>query len=167
MRVSRKSWHYKLADNIFWVSEHINLCKYFWMVVVSLAVCWIVIPFKYVRDQFGEPYDNIVSLAMAGGYIGLILMTVTMAFGMSIDHASFLFIFPVTIFGLVAGMIAGIVKGIDAYDNRTNYGRQSFWNPKHKSNKYKIKEYKPNLFMEFIRAKKGKYCPRIEFTEDN
>jgi len=167
MRVSRNSWHYRLTDDIFWVDDRINLCKYFWLVVASIIVCFIVIPFKYVREQFGEPYDNIASLALAGVYIGTVFAIIALINNIRIDIVLFLFALPVIILGVISGALAGIVIGINAYDNRTNYGRQSFWNPERESNKYKIKEHKPNLLLEFIRAKKGKYCPRIEFTEDN
>jgi hypothetical protein len=166
MRISINSWHYKLADILFLMGPDENLCKYFWKVVIGLGVCWIIIPIGAVRNRFIGDDETVVTISLIGAYLGFVISLVILLASRKLDVALVFFGIILFVFAIPSGGLKLILMSITWYDRRTNYGSLSFWHPERESKKYK-KWRGPNIFIEFLRAKKGKYCPRIDFVNDH
>ena len=132
-----------------------NLCAYFWRLVIMiiLVVPSFIVSLPYVIvSYFKEEADNenniLVGIFI---YIGLYLL---FALGVSV---SFIFInyekdsfMYITSFIGIAVVVSTILALSLSY--RDKYLRRR-----------KTKKKDPNLIKEFIRAKKNKYCPRIDW----
>ena len=163
-----KGWHYKLVQYVWGRSyfnswgdpkypRRISLCTYFWSVVLStfmypVSIVWhtrIVHNHEDLSKAIGiwiliSTFVQIIIVVLAGlsewWWIGLAIF-----FG-----------------GIGAGAgVAGAIIGIENLYNRIKYYRRQ---------RYKEvvrKPRKPSLIKEFIKAKKNKVCPCIEFIDED
>lgn len=147
MKVNMNSWHYRLIENFLDGSPSNSLCVYFWQVVLRLVV------------------GGAMGLAM-WGFFGGLASAFIVKFGW-IDPATT----PVWIKLLAAGLGAFLVLAVFLVVlliiGFTIYGvvaafktlRTMFeqWDEKRP-------EKDDNLIVAFVKAKKRKVCPMIEFT---
>ena len=155
-----------------------NLCPYFW----KLVLAWVLlVPYSlfctlYIltHEIFDTKYENGdhktgermgVSLLMNGIIIMLLLM-INVVVWFFVDYT------PKSVFsellapGVMLWIVAigfGIYYGIKALAEHIKESRIP-----RDENGYRIypeyKEKKPNLLVEFVKAKYGQYCPKIDWT---
>jgi hypothetical protein len=157
-----------------------NLCPYFW----KLALAWlVVIPYSLVclpviimelKDSNYQYHEN-----STGKRIGYSVLTYFMLFliGCALSLIGFFFITPEKgSFYLFMGSLGGFVwiiaiaiclsEGVKSLQD-WNYRRKI----KYDENGYRIwnepKEEKTYLIIEFVKAKYSKYCPKIDWTDNN
>lgn len=143
MKIDRNSWHYKLIDAIFKNGPSKSLCWYFWQIPISL-VAWTFIL-------------SVMAMILSCG-IAILTVPIWTNFWPLADMGL------VIIFGgcsvlLWHNVIFQPLKSAlyDAPWNKTLFT----WPPEAKEKP--VKDYKPNLIWEFIKAKKQKVCPTLEF----
>lgn len=160
MKLSKKSWHYRL--NLLYVDEHYdiprNLCPYFWRTVwytLALIPALILsIPTLIIIAFTKEKWDGLVKAAG----IGTLVIT---ALSIVISMVAMWWFFPakeddglgavLIIFGGVGWtilLIAAMIK-ISDWTKERNQKRE------------------PGLIISFLKAKKEKLCPKIEWEEED
>ncbi len=146
MKVSTQSWHYRLADSI---SDSINpsksLCVYFWQVIWGFVLWFILVPIFVV----------IVGSLLILGIPGII-GKLTMDFFDFLPEGSELVLGLWYIgVGYLAFLIMFLLMGVFVY-----------WKEIVQPRKAKVVK-EDNLFVAYVKAKKRKICPIIEFTGDD
>ena len=136
MKISKSSWHYRLLVTGS-CSVPNNLCDYFWKVIFCI-------------------FATIFAVVMVGVLLPFSLGMVINTSSFSISQiASISNIFLYGLFTTIMGyLIIGIGFVLVIVFIET-------W--KYFSNKLSKKEPKESLFISYLKAKKGKYCSRIEF----
>jgi hypothetical protein len=150
MEISKKSWHYKLGNIFFDADAYgMSLCKYFWLVIGACAIIAII--------------------CFASCLLFLLLMMpvwINFNFIYNIFIPNFQFHFAVSIICFSVWVIVLLsIKWIiqtDYPEHKLN--RVILKIPKIKTSNIKIK--KPNIFIEYLKAKKRKICPILEFKND-
>lgn len=149
--VRKSSWHYRLLDGYSPIHIASNVCTYFWQVVIWTASVIILVPSTIVAVvlppvllYLGDPaleqlaeLSNIVELwIMICSVIGIV--------------AWFLAAGALTLFilGTIVRLIVGLFPDRDPFDER------------------RVPTKEPGLFRQWMKAKKEKMCPLIEFTDD-
>lgn len=138
LKFKRSSLHYRFVRK-FWSYPSTSLCKYVWQFIFSVigALTMLLMGLMAAFIFVGVPIGHI--LTATGIY----------DFGVQWKDA----IGPYIIWGTVLAMGVGAltVRGIREYKWR---------------NRHKVKpEKEPNLFVEFVKAKKEKVCPIIKFED--
>jgi len=150
MKISTNTWHRKLnqftyGDGPFETYNgkqiNTNLCKYFWRTVCSILLLPLILGWRYlIPESFQiEHRDMTVVIAILFG-IGLVAALATGIW--------FLVFAPPAIIGVFAGFVYLGFVIIDKYKERKS-----------------AHPYKPSIFKEYIKAKKNKYCPIVEWEE--
>lgn len=158
MKLSKNSWHARINTYVFgsfYIDGVDCLCPYFWKTIVALLVSPLVFAINRVEDLGIEVPSMSTDMQ---NRVGRIVMWV--AFG-AIIIGSFIFaildwekfIIGVIIIGVVTGSVTGFMYGGIWIKNKWEDWRYD--HPKEK------RERRPNLMVEFIRAKKNKHCPLI------
>lgn len=149
MKVNKNSWHYRLLTGEIFGIEGINswnvsssLCLYFWQVVFALL--W-----KGVALFFLIPFVINALLIMPMTFILGWITTGVMLQGDT--GLTKLVIELIVIIGCVI----------------TWAGLSLYTFLKDKTDLAGVVEKEPNLFVEYIKAKKNKLCPIIEFVEED
>lgn len=141
MEFSKKSWHYLLNKLYFSSVKYghtVSLCKYFWMTVCSIFASLIFLLFAIiVTSILVSPYVNFID------YI----------FGLNLNFYTKEAIYIGFTFNFIFGFVVISVFVKEWY---IEYREK---NPKFKSFK------EPNILISFIKAKKSKICPMIEFKD--
>lgn len=142
MKISTKSWHYRSMEKAGIVDPHncINLCMYIRGLLLTFIIpIWFIIsPFlTYISLQFYLP--NARYNPPISEVIGITFMLVGI-YGTFIDL--------VIIYSMVDEFYVNHIQQHLSFLNK----------PK--------KEHYPNIFIEYLKAKKQKMCPLVEF-EDN
>lgn len=155
MKLSVRSWHYRLL-NYMWGESPSNLCKYFWALVGTIGTIWFTFPIKQLIKYILEHQIKLPSVAdgykQATEYILIFLGFM--------GYITLVIIQPFLILAVTGGVgaLIGIVFCI---------GLLVVWIqellPKKKKKMMKPKLKQPNLIMEFVKAKKSKVCPILEF----
>ena len=150
MRISTKSWHYRLLDFYDFDIPN-NLCPYFWKVVGTLLATPIIIIAMLVASLFDRPKAeqdyNPEKKRRVGIWLYVFTVTWTAGFGVY-DIITQQWIFAGIMFGILAWMILRpILKFHFHYERK----------PKEKKPK------EPNIAWEYLKAKKHRYCPVITF----
>lgn len=152
MIINERSWHYRF--NVWRSSEwktkrKKTLCSYFWFTVLNIAlfsafVAAIILILATVgngmcQDYVNQSFYDVYSLPL---YFQLPLFPVIAIIGMAVVIA-----LVMMVFGSLYGIRAMLVWVINRLENKSG----------HKSN--------PGLIVSFIKAKKAKVCPLIEFKK--
>ena len=184
--ISVKSWHYRLVfyvlgkwyfqkykkiENGFGVEivpKNITLCKYFWSIVLCCAIFHgkvlsdkVIVPiFEFLDDVYNKrpikikwPKFN-VNPVYVRVIMGFVLIGVGISHYLDENYGMMGFQFGLGIF-LICGL--GIIKYL--IEN------------KHKRQMLKMircekpKEKHHSLTLEYLKARKGKYCPILQFYE--
>lgn len=141
MKINRNSWHYKRADSFTYTPSK-TLCLYFWEVVWGIVFWWVITPVFAV----------VVAVMVFGGLPGAAGSVFLDLFGYVKTDSKWVdaiwaigtgYLFFLTLFALIGGF----------YYYRKVRSRQKL--------KFKKDE---NLFVSYLKAKKQKVCPIIEFT---
>lgn len=158
LKFNKNSWHYKLVFFLYgrwyfpipqYSTRKISLCKYFWTVVTGVFIfpfikLWRSLPYS-IRDH--EDLGRAISIwAVICGIIHI----VAWSFLAEYWWLGFTVFFSVLGVGALIGAV--IIFIIDLID-------------KHREKQSK-KTRRPSLLKEFIKARKNKVCPCIEFVED-
>lgn len=163
MRFSKDSWHFRINSTLYgetftttynWRTEkrvprRFNLCTYFWITVLSIV---IYLPFKLFMRIVK---DSALSLILAVWFVIFSLWGFYDLSILNIPLAIFFFAFVWVI--LAVGKIAPRV--IIWYDNR------GYWIWENAPTITLPRPRSPSLLKEYLKAKKQKVCPIIEFVE--
>lgn len=170
---NRNSWHYKFWDRTHggWKKDHKNLCPYFWDIVFSfllLPLTWVgyLDPSNERKEKIGPTFvfyllygwTTIVSCGLATqeenpiGFdvwwwkflAGPIVFALVIALG-------------ITLFALVFCGIMWCKDEIVEFQYRRNI---------RKNVEFVQEKKNPGVISSFIKAKKEKYCPVIEWDKD-
>ncbi len=144
-----RTWN-KAGDNLGWKdSKQINLCPYIRaLVVVVLISPWIA--FWKILPDYCTTYheDETKTILIIGSICSIIHVVGTLEGGFEwwwVPLGSA--IMTGIVFGVI-GLIFGCIVLKERWDDRP------------------IKQRKPSLVREYMRAKHDKVCPQIEFEED-
>lgn len=162
MILLEKSWHSKLYKLTYGKYSYLptNLCPYFWKIILAsilfipfTAICLPVILFeKIIKNDaplIDDGYlDSPIIFVSFGVDIGLLLVTCMIAIWFVQSDA------------LIAGagvgyfiiLAIGVVKLIELLK-------------RNKKNSTLQIEETPNIFVEFIKAKYNRYCPKIDWKK--
>ena len=147
MKVNKNSWHYRLLTGDIFGIQGVNswnvsssLCLYFWQVVFMLL--W-----KGVALFFLTPFviNSLLILPLVST-LGLITT------GVIVQGDTGLTVLVMELIVIIVFVI--VLAGLCLY---------TFL--KDKTDLADVVEKDPNLFVEYIKAKKNKLCPIIEFVE--
>lgn len=147
MQVNMNSWHYRLIENLFDGDASHSLCVYFWQVALRLLFVGAVTAFMWTF--FGM---LAVALATSAGWIA----AATTPFWLK--ACIFIFGAFVTLGLLLAGLavcfliLYGVAKAILTVKELLEQ-----WDDKQE-------EKEDNVLVAYIKAKKRKICPMLEFT---
>ncbi len=173
MKLNRNSWHAKINSFVYgwmYLDTVDCLCPYFWgtLLAILLSPLWVLgkgigrvidaIPdTNYQLPSMSNKTKNKIGLGIAYTLFVLAMM-----------GATFAILYSVYMYGIIhvlfwIGVIAGITAGLVgllylAVLIKERYDDWRWDHPKEERVK------KPNLFMEFVRAKKNKHCPLVEWT---
>lgn len=154
----KDTWHYKLA---YWwnigsirkekFAEEIGLCPYFWMVIQAILVT-IFYPIMLVfigclftfamYECFIMPFSNQLAGAPTLAYCAIKFIGV---------------MFWLCLF---AGIRVGTREFKDEY-KICAFLQTAIWKTPEKTKK----EKSPNLFWEYLKARKNKFCPKLKVNE--
>lgn len=180
IKFTKNTWHYKLVTFVFgkhyfsgekyykgkWIKKgyDTSLCEYFWTVVL----CSLIFPFKGfwgILPYGVKEHEDIIKVLLIWLIISALIHAFVVFKGIGIPEVQIWYLGIVIYFGGIGvalagiGFIAGVMKINDKYDE---------WLKKrlevHLNRKPKIK--KPSLALEFIKAKKSKICPCIQFVDE-
>jgi len=157
-----------------------NLCPYFW----KLVLAWLVlIPYSLVclpviiMEIYDKDYkynDNStgkrIGMSALTYFILFIIICMVTFFGLFFiepeKDSLYGFMGTLGAFVWLLSIIIGIIEGVKAI-KRWNYNRKI----KYDENGYRIwnqpKEEKTYLVVEFVKAKYHKYCPKIEWVNND
>ena len=147
MKVNKNSWHYRLLTGDIFGIQGVNswnvsssLCLYFWQVVFMLL--W-----KGVALFFLTPFviNSLLILPLVST-LGLITT------GVIVQGDTGLTVLVMELIVIIVFVL--VLAGLSLY---------TFL--KDKTDLADVVEKDPNLFVEYIKAKKNKLCPIIEFVE--
>jgi len=168
---SPKSWHAKLNRYIYgknYLDGVDCLCPYFWGTILA----GILLPFFMIGKGIAFVIDHIpavnidlptidmsyktrnrIGSVVLYGLLGILVSV--LIFGLYLAIIKLGLIVVLIVIGSVAGVIAGIIGLIFlGYWIRDKYEDWRYDHPK---------EDKPNLLIEFIKAKKNKHCPLVKW----
>lgn len=155
MQISKKSWHFKLLD--YYVIYPKNLCSYFWLVVFLSLIYPFDRAYKLLRIHVYLKYKvtkfwwNYILAP-----ISISILSFYFLFGDSwMDSFPFSFGLPIAIL-ISIGMLELVFLGL--------YFLVEFLCFIDKRKKEKEPK-KPNLLFEYLKAKKQKICPLIEYKK--
>ncbi len=148
MKVNKNSWHYRLLTGEIFGIQGVNywnvsssLCLYFWQVVFVLLL-------KGVALFFLIPFViNALLIMPLVSTLGVITT------GVMLQRDTGLTILVIELIVIICCVI-------------TWAGSSLYTSLKDKTDLAEGVEKEPNLFVEYIKAKKNKLCPIIEFVEE-
>lgn len=163
MKLSKSSWHYLLFSKTYERQVPENLCPYFWLLLLAIF-CF---PFNFIwnlpctiihwisklwdKDGFIDRQDTYFNEGFKLSLvINILLICVVSMVGVWFNYHNRVFF----IFGILGYMVLVVVGAYFI----------SEWRKKRSVNKNNpYKEPRPNILVEFIKAKYNRYCPKIEW----
>ena len=174
MKLSKNSWHARLNTYIFgeYYTRSVDcLCPYFWGTILAILCLplWLIgHGIGYIIENFPETgwhapklnmsYDTKQKIGNIVGYGFLVFIAVIAIIGLTMAIIEYGIIHVVFWIGIGIGFICGFIV----------FASAMFW-IKEKYDDWRSdhpKEHKPNLLVEFIKAKKNKHCPLITWEEE-
>lgn len=161
MKIKRTSWHAKFYKAIY-VTDTLptNLCPYFWKLVLAV----ITLPITSV-SFFGKCYrfaDRFSWLAITI-FIEHVVFAIGLCFSLMFGLVPIKGLFTFHDFLIANGMgivgVAGIALIMFTWCKVAEYNDRRM--AKVKAPKVK----QPNVLVEFVKAKKNKHCPMIEWED--
>lgn len=158
MKISKNSWHYKMLNQgAFGLFEKRypsqSLCLYFWQVVYQIGALFLWLPFM------GFLFVSVFA-------VGPLLLVATwfLAGELLTSHQAVMQILPEMLAPMVAAGMLGLVLYVFVIVAFFCAGLSVL--PK-KIRTNQAVDSKPSLVIEYVKAKKQKICPILEFTDDN
>lgn len=138
MKINKKSWHYQLQRNFGIRLEYckISLCGYFWSTVFCLLICAL-----------------------------LMVMIVPAIMVLSILPSSFFIVKEPSLIN-VSGFLHIYILSFLWYMYRFESEYYQVHREKKRSIKKNCPKKEPGLLISYIRARKEKICPLIEFEDE-
>jgi hypothetical protein len=139
MKVNTRSWHYSIAEIVFDYPSH-SLCVYFWQVVWAMLLV---------------PALCIILAAAIATIVVLLVLPIWQWWAGDVRSLQ--------IFSAMCWIALGLITRSIALESAGRKFNTPWWATaltKRKENT------KPSLLAEYIRAKRDKICPRIDFTGD-
>ena len=180
MKLNKNSLNAKLYCWFYGVGSYelpSNLCPYFW----KLVLAWILVlpygllctPFILTHELFDKTYKN--GQNTFGERVGIsvimyIMLFALFALGVGVGAlfttyakgSIFLNVLPGSILLWIALVGIGIYQGIKALIVKLSETKKVY-----DEHGYRVyPEKKPNLAVEFVKAKYNKYCPKITWTTE-
>jgi uncharacterized membrane protein len=167
MKLSKQSWHYKL-NKLYTHGVPRNLCGYFWRTVwycvALIPTALLFIPFWIISllDKEDRIFDKTGTQGFVDQYPAVLLLDAILFTGYSMITMFFIWHTDIKgfdairmVFGGIGWFLVliGIAYGIEQKIRERRKGKQ--------------KQKRPNIFVEYIKAKKNKYCPIIEWEDEN
>lgn len=185
MKLNHNSFSAKVYRWFFMKTEMpSNLCPYFWELVLAytLSIPVLVVTAIYeiicMKDQKNKPADTpgerfiLGILAWVVLFIIVCLISPIALFWTTPEKDSSLWnLISAGLLVWATVVIVGIIIGIkylkekrdtSKFDKRIK-GRRSVYDEDGHWIRYEYAEPKPNILLEFIKAKYNKYCPKIEW----
>jgi hypothetical protein len=150
-----------------------SLCSYFWTALISIVISIPTLPFLYLsyRSNPKNSKSDVPPVALSLVLVAFMLLAGATLWQnwTGITIWSPFAIFVAYLFGLIGlALVVSVGMGLFmagsfGYDKYDTYKI----NKRHEQRASGIvKEYKPNWFIEFFKAKKQKVCPMINYTEE-
>lgn len=156
-----------------------NLCPYFWKLVIAYVfaapIFLIALPTRFIRadiDTSGERFGlglifwAILFLSICGIFTGLTIFFVAFTKGSFLYHIQMIGAFVLFFAGIISTIFGAIHLIKRAKEKREDRHRKYVWingdyveNPNYVGPAVK----RPNLIVEFVKAKYNKYCPKIDW----
>lgn len=160
MKISKNSWHYRLWRYSGLYPSTLSLCPYFWITVLLSISTFIWVPHvllaksKRLEDHFFTRLSLHILITL--GYL-------SMALGAYNDPYIALAVYGSL--GTMAFVSIGCFM-LSEYIKNWKTERREKRIAELRARDWKEKEKPPNLLLETIKAKKEKYCPKLEFVDD-
>lgn len=168
MKIKVKSWHYWLYRNTYQGTPK-SLCPYFWKLlfaIIMLPLTWVGYLFPGTREGKNMFLNFIIT------FMFMALLVVGHGVGMENYPESNSFIATIIGLGLLTGVsliiiLAGLLifglihairEGVTYIEDKRYY--------KHLKELEKGKEPKKYILIEWWKAFKSKYCPKLEIAND-
>jgi len=149
-----------------------NLCPYFWKVVLAylIIVPYLLLALPYLiglaiykesskDDSFGKRIGIGFVLYFFTWLVASALSFIAMFFVTPVRHSLYEFMGLLGSLVWLIGLVLGVCSLWDKYKERKITSRIRY-----NEHGYRIyEEPKPNLIVEFVKAKYGKYCPKINW----
>lgn len=171
MNLSEKSWHAKLYYLTFGENKYLpnNLCPYFWKLVlccilfIPLSLWFILLFVVYFALNVGDSGDRNVK---EDGYLSeqFIFATMINIAAFLIFSMVYMWFIPFTdkvhffqVFGIIGYLILLVIAFMIV---------RSYWLSRRQHKRpTEYKEPKPNILIEFVKAKYNRYCPKIDWNK--
>jgi hypothetical protein len=135
-----------------------NLCPYFWKLVLAIVTLPItVFSFPFTNNRsFGDRFGNFFAIVFCELFTAAVGLLVSSLFGWVDPNG------PVNLKNLGIANVVGLsVFAIVAVVGYIGHLISS----KKENSKSIVKEKKPSIIIEYIKAKKNKHCPMIEWED--
>lgn len=145
MKISRSSWHFWLVEKFFNYPSR-SLCVYFWQLVWSIIVGTIVLAIMLLAFTviIALPSFSIFNLL----FLDFDLAFKNETFYEEMHTLGILCSAVILFFAVIFGSVFSIAYGAESLsESKTG------------------EKIKSNIFVQYIRAKKSKVCPRIEYED--
>jgi hypothetical protein len=163
----------------FYETSHMpeSLCPYFWKLVAAwpLTILFspLLIPF-WIADKFKGDNDNTRMPFPAQAFVGLILyLALYLIFCVGVTISSFWITYSkdsswygrylVGWIGIVSTLIFLIIYGIMEWKKQLHIKKIERRYDAEGNYIHSEEEEKPNILVEFVKAKYNKYCPKIDW----
>ena len=153
-RFSQTSWHRRLY---VWkyrrVPFRISICRYFWSIVWAVGT----LPFAAGWRALGDSWQERITLGGVGGF--LVVVIGGLAYVVYLSGHWWLILLTI---GITLGTVGGVF-GISTFIGWL-WDRRKPRPPKPSKPKLE-KVKKPSILVEYLKAKKSKVCPYIQWVE--
>jgi len=162
MKVNSNAWHARANDYVFgdgYSERSTNLCPYFWSTLGVILIISLVFAVKKINALGIEtPSLSVKMQYRIAKIVGWIV------FGAILVGAVILGIYNFQLLLLIAGVIGGVAVFMVGVIFGGAWIKEKYddWRWRHPKGKPKKKN--PNIALTFLRAKKSKYCPCLEWT---
>lgn len=168
MKLKRDSWHAKLNAFVYgsgYLESVDCLCPYFWGTLLAILISPLVLIGKGIAVCIGAiPHVNVPSMDLKTknkvsniiGYGCLAFITTLVTALIVSALIEFGLMYVLYWIGVIAG-VTGAVTGVVFFGIWIKY-KYDDWRDDHP------KEDKPNILMEFVKAKKNKHCPLVQWV---
>ena len=159
MKVKRNSLHARFYKFMYCTNTlPLNLCPYFWKLVLAIVTLPLtVFSFPFTNNRsFGDRFGNLFAVAFCELCTASIGLLVSMLFGW-VDRHSQINLKDLGIANAVGLSIFAIVAVVCYIGHLIS--------SKKENSKSIAKEKKPSIIIEYIKAKKNKHCPMIEWED--
>lgn len=154
MKIRTNSWHYRMlyffdVHSVKYDYGTVSLCRYFWMVVLWLGIATALFVFA----------SFLAASMLSVVYALLTLITPLSLPAINADDALTLFGALITIGSIcwIATIIVGVIVAQQEFQVFSRVGERIYRKPV---------DREPGLFMSWLRAKKEKVCPLVEFVSE-